>query len=142
MIAIRPARESDLDEIWRIQSACGQAAQWKPADYLQHQCLVAVDSAAREERTAGFTVARQTAPDELEILNLAVDPPFRRRGVARSLIQQLLADYRGSVFLEVRQSNFAARKLYHALGFEVISVRENYYNSPVESAIVMKFHSC
>jgi ribosomal-protein-alanine N-acetyltransferase len=94
------------------------------------------------ERIAGFAVARQTAPDELEILNIAVDPPFRRRGVARSLIQRLLANYRGTVWLEVRQSNGAARQLYHALGFQVNSVRENYYNAPPESAIVMKFHSC
>ena len=147
MISIRPATESDLDDIWRIQAAAGQAAQWNPADYLLHQCLVAVDSGAIGstagfERIAGFAVARQTAPDEIEILNVAVDPPFRRRGVARGLIRQLLANYRGTVWLEVRQSNTAARRLYHAFGFQVNSVRENYYSAPPESAIVMKFHSC
>jgi ribosomal-protein-alanine N-acetyltransferase len=147
VISIRPATESDLDEIWRIQAASGQAAQWNPADYLRYQCVVAVDSGAKGspagfERVTGFAVARQTAPDELEILNIAVDPPFRRRGVARSLIQQLLANYRGTVWLEVRQSNAAARQLYHALGFQVNSVRENYYSAPPDSAIVMKFHSC
>ena len=147
MISIRPATESDLDEIWRIQAASGQAAQWNPTDYLLHQCLVAVDSGAIGspagfERITGFAVARHTAPDELEILNVAVDPPCRRRGVARSLIQQLLNNYRGTVWLEVRQSNAAARQLYHALGFQVNSVRENYYSAPHESAIVMKLHSC
>jgi [ribosomal protein S18]-alanine N-acetyltransferase len=142
VISIRSASESDLDEIWRIQAVSGQAAQWNPADYLLHQCLVAVDPAAGVERMAGFAVARHTAPDELEILNVAVDPPYRRRGVARSLIQRLLTNYRGTVWLEVRQSNSAARRLYHALGFQVISVRENYYSAPPESAIVMKFHSC
>ena len=147
MISIRPARESDLDEIWRIQAASSQAAQWNPADYLLHQCLVAVDSGVMSsppdvERITGFAVARHTAPDELEILNVAVDPPCRRRGVARSLIQQLLANYRGTVWLEVRQSNAAARQLYHALGFQVNAVRENYYSAPHESAIVMNFHSC
>lgn len=142
MISIRSATESDLDEIWRIQAASGQAAQWNPADYLRYQCLVAVNSAGGVERIAGFAVARHTAPDELEILNVAVDPPCRRRGVARSLIQQLLANYRGTVWLEVRQHNSAARQLYHALGFQVNTVRENYYNAPPESAIVMKFHSC
>jgi ribosomal-protein-alanine N-acetyltransferase len=142
VIAIRPAQESDLDEIWRIQAASGQAAQWNPADYLQHECPVAVDSALEVERIAGFAVARRIAPNELEILNLAVDPPFRRRGVARALIQELLANVRGTAFLEVRQSNLAARKLYNGLGFQVIAVRQNYYNSPTESAIVMKFHSC
>jgi ribosomal-protein-alanine N-acetyltransferase len=134
----RSATEADLDEIWRIQSACGQAAPWNPADYLSHQCLVAMVN----ERIAGFAVARHTAPDEVEILNLAVDPLFRRRGIGRSLIQKLLANHAGSTFLEVRESNLAARKLYHSLGFEAIAVRKNYYNSSGESAIVMKFHSC
>ena len=138
MFSLRPATEADLDEIWRVQSASGQAAQWKPADYLLHECLVAVV----EERLAGFAVARRTAPDEIEILNVAVDPPLRRRGIGRSLIRELIGKTPGVTFLEVRQSNLAARKLYHSLGFEVIAVRPDYYSGPVESAIVMKFHSC
>jgi ribosomal-protein-alanine N-acetyltransferase len=95
-----------------------------------------------QDRLAGFAVARRTAADELEILNVAVDPPFRRRGVARRLVEQLLANFRGNVYLEVRASNVAARKLYHSLGFEAIGVRNDYYQAPGESAIVMKFHSC
>ena len=138
MIQIRPAAESDLDEIWRIQSTCLPAVQWKIADYLRHECRIATI----DDRIAGFAVARHTSPDEIEILNLAVDPPFRRRGVARGLITELLANFRGSVYLEVRQSNIAARKLYHSMGFEAIGVRKDYYDSPGESAIVMKFHSC
>ena len=138
MIEIRSAAEADLDEIFRIQSASPEAAQWNVAGYLSHECLVAV----AEGRIAGFVTARQTAPGEFEILNLAVDPPLRRRGVARSLLEKLLTGWRGSVFLEVRQSNVAARKLYHALGFEAVAVRANYYQSTGESAIVMKFYSC
>jgi ribosomal-protein-alanine N-acetyltransferase len=138
LITIRPATESDLDEIWNIQSQAGQAAHWRPADYLSHICLIAMIGG----RTAGFAVARRTAPDELEILNIAVDPRFRRRGVARKLIQEVLAGFEGTVFLEVRQSNAAARKLYHSLGFETMAVRKEYYSDSGEAAIVMKFHSC
>jgi len=138
MLSLRPATEADLDEIWRIQSAAGEAAQWKPADYLVHVCLVAT----MDGRLAGFAVARRTAPDELEILNVVVDLPFRRRGIARALITELIGKNPGTAFLEVRQSNFAARKLYHSLGFEAIGVRPDYYSQPMESAIVMKFHSC
>jgi ribosomal-protein-alanine N-acetyltransferase len=138
MFSIRPAAETDLDEIWRIQSASGEAAQWRPADYMQHICLVA----CVEERIAGFVVARRVAADEIEILSAAVDAPSRRRGAARALIQQLIGENPGSAYLEVRQSNVAARKLYHSLGFETIAVRQEYYSAPVESAIVMKFHSC
>jgi len=138
LITIRPAAESDLEDIWRIQSHAEQAAQWNPADYLSQLCVVAMVSGT----TAGFAVARSTAPDELEILNVAVDPPFRRRGVARKLIQEVLTGHPGAVFLEVRQSNVAARKLYHSLGFETIAVRKEYYSDSGEPAIVMKFHSC
>ncbi len=138
MHLLRPATEADLDEIWRIQAASGQAAQWKPADYLTHECLVATV----EGRLAGFAVARCTAADEIEILNVAVDPPFRQRGIGRTLIRELIGKNPGTVFLEVRQSNIAARKLYHSLGFEAAGVRQDYYSQPVESAIVMKFHSC
>jgi len=138
MHSLRPATEADLDEIWRIQAESGQAAQWKAADYLMHECLVAtVDG-----RLTGFAVARRTAPDEIEILNVAVDPASRRRGIGRSLIRGLIGKNPGIVFLEVRQSNIAARKLYHSLGFEVAGVRQDYYSQPMESAIVMKFHSC
>ena len=138
MVSLRPATEGDLDEIWRIQSVSDAAAQWKPGDYLRFRCIVATV----EGGLAGFAVARGTAPDEIEILNVAVDPPSRRRGIARRLIQELVKDHRGEVFLEVRQSNIAARKLYHSLGFEAAGIRQDYYSHPVESAIVMKFHSC
>ena len=138
MVSLRRATEGDLDEIWRIQSTCGQAAQWKPADYLMHECVVATV----EYRLVGFAVARRTSPDEIEILNVAVDPASRRRGIGRSLILELIGESPGSVFLEVRQSNMAARKLYHSLGFEAAGIRQDYYSEPMESAIVMKFHSC
>jgi len=138
MVSLRRATEIDLDEIWRVQSACGQAAQWKPADYLMHECVVATV----EDRLVGFAVARRTAPDEIEILNVAVDEASRRRGIGRSLIRELIGKSPGTVFLEVRQSNLAARKLYHSLGFEAAGIRPDYYSEPMESAIVMKFHSC
>jgi len=138
MVSLRPATEADLDEIWRIQSASGQASQWKPADYLLHDCMVATV----EDGLLGFAVARRTAPDEIEILNVAVDSASRRRGIGRSLVRELIGKSPGTVFLEVRQSNIAARKLYHSLGFEVAGVRQDYYSQPMESAIVMKFHSC
>ena len=92
---------------------------------------------------AGFLVSRQTfaggkdAPAEREILNLAVAPAFRRKGVATALLQEELA--RGGVhFLEVRESNRAALALYGKIGFVRAGRRVDYYRSPVEAAIVMK----
>jgi len=76
---------------------------------------------------------------------MAVRPLFRRHGVARRLLQSLLEEPLNIVFLEVRESNQAARYLYKSMGFQEVSVRRAYYRTPdglPESAIVMKFHSC
>ncbi len=79
--------------------------------------------------------------DELHILNLAVDQSFRRRGIAKKLVLSALkeAHQKGvkRAFLEVRSSNTAAKKLYSDLGFSGTSVRRDYYEEPIEDALVM-----
>jgi ribosomal-protein-alanine N-acetyltransferase len=128
----------DLDAIAAIQSASPEAAQWEPVDYFQYDLQVSVV----DGHVAGFLVARTLALGESEILNLAVAPEHRRQGIARSLVKTWLSGVTGDVFLEVRASNEAAQKFYKSLGFQVVSVRSEYYSSPAETAIVMKFHSC
>jgi len=138
MLAVRRGEPGDLAEIRAIQTASPQAAQWNVEDYLQHDLRIAVLNA----RVAGFLVSRTLAPGESEILNLAVAPEFRRRGLARALVDALVADAGGAVFLEVRASNAVARDFYKSMGFEEVTLRTGYYQDPPESAIVMKFHSC
>jgi ribosomal-protein-alanine N-acetyltransferase len=78
--------------------------------------------------------------DEAEIITVAVAPLYRRRGIARCLMEHMLrlADQtRASVYLEVRESNIPARNLYAALGFSETGVRKNYYTSPRENAVLM-----
>jgi len=137
-ILIRPAATEDLPEIGRVQCAAETASQWNPADYLAQECVVA----SRGGRVAGFIVVRVISPDETEILNVAVAPEFRRQGIAGRLVQYVLETHPGNVYLEVRQSNLAALKLYESRGFHQISRREKYYSDPAEAAIVMKFRSC
>ena len=48
----------------------------------------------------------------------------------------------GNFYLEVRESNQAARNLYKSMGFQEVNIRPEYYQFPLEAAIVMKFHSC
>ena len=134
---IRPATPSDLDAIVAIQNAASEASQWQPADYLQHDCFVALEAG----RPLGFVLSRQTAPGEREILNLAVIPAERRRGIARRLLESELSRGRNTWFLEVRESNVAALGLYQSLGFQQVGLREAYYHNPSESGIVMKFIS-
>ena len=138
MPAIRQGGAEDLAAVAAIQAASPQAAQWKPADYLTYRLLVAAGATG----VMGFVVARPVGGGELEVLNLAVAPEFRRRGVARQLLAALLEQYQGEFYLEVRESNLTAQMCYKSLGFQEVKRRPNYYESPNEAAIVMKFHSC
>lgn len=136
-ITVRKAKGADLEDLLRIQAQClPQAAEWSPGALLEWLagCLVAQVGG----RLAGFVLFRETAPSEREILNLAVDPAWRRRGVASRLIEEFLSLGEGDVFLEVRESNQAARAFYACWGFAQVGVRQGYYHRPVEDAAVMK----
>jgi|SRR6185437_4692323 len=138
MPVLRRAEAGDLDAIAAIQAASPEAAHWRPDEYLAYDCYVETC----DGQVVGFLCARRLSADEWEILNLAVEPNYRRRGVARRLLEWHRAVSPGSVFLEVRESNIGARKFYHSLGFQELSRRVEYYVNPPEAAIVMKFHSC
>ncbi len=133
---VRTAIAEDLAAIAEIQAHSPGASQWDPASYLNYDCTVAI-----ETHVLGFLVARQTAPGEREILNLAVDPSQRRRGVARKLLETELGREKTQWFLEVRASNQSALELYQSAGFRVTGRRESYYSNPPEPGIVMKFNS-
>jgi ribosomal-protein-alanine N-acetyltransferase len=138
MPVIRRGAPADLAEIAAIQAASPEAPQWNVADYLQYDFLVAVCGT----QVVGFLAFRTLAASEREILNLAVAPGSRRQGIARELWKSLLPGFSGSIYLEVRETNQAARNLYNSLGFEELSRRTGYYSFPPEAAIVMMFHSC
>ena len=136
-VVLRAAAREDLAAIAEIQRSAPEASQWPAADYLDHDCTVAEE----DGRVLAFLVTRHTAPGEREILNVAVEPAQRRRGLARRLLERELAGSSGEWFLEVRASNVMARKLYESLGFHETGRRENYYHAPPEQAIVMRFFS-
>jgi ribosomal-protein-alanine N-acetyltransferase len=90
---------------------------------------------------AGFCCWRRTAPGEAELLNIAVDPAFRRRGVASALLEALSAQAQGTVFLEVAEPNTAAITLYRRHGCEQVGLRIGYYGQGTINGIVMKKRS-
>lgn len=132
-LRMRDARDEDAVRIRAILSASPEAAQWQPDG-----CVVAEVSG----EVIALLAHRSTAADEHEILNIAVAPEWRRRGVARALLSQWLRRVRGGVFLEVRESNQAGRTLYESLGFTVRGVRPSYYANPPEAGIVMGLQTC
>ena len=105
------------------------------------------ESAADDERPPinGFVILRRTSEDEGELLQIAVGKAALRRGVADLLMNAALdhaaANSILSVFLEVRKSNEAAISLYKKHGFGAVRTRRDYYNDPVEDALVMSRHT-
>lgn len=89
----------------------------------------------------GYVIARDVL-DEAEVLNLGVVPARQRQGVGRTLVQRMLAQLRQggvtTVFLEVRESNAVARRLYGSLGFADVGRRRDYYRLPTEDAVILR----
>ena len=89
------------------------------------------------EEAAGFALLRHAAEEE-ELLLLAVSPQYRRRGIARRLLEMAMdqARARGTthLFLEMRDGN-PAERLYRSFGFEQIGRRPGYYRSAAEGPI-------
>lgn len=99
--------------------------------------LVAVEG----DRLAGY-VGSQSVMGWADMMNIAVDPVFRQRGVARGLVLELVARLKEQdvtcLTLEVRTSNEPAISLYHKLGFVQVGRRPNYYRNPKEDALILR----
>ena len=99
--------------------------------------VVALDG----DEVVGY-IGSQSSCDETDIMNIAVHPDCRRRGIAESLIDNLIKELknRGShaLMLEVRVSNDPAIALYEKLGFQQVGRRKNYYRNPKEDALILR----
>jgi ribosomal-protein-alanine N-acetyltransferase len=139
---IRVATLRDLNAIMDIE-ALSFSTPWSAeamAQEIERRDWSRVIVASVEGEVAGFMVY-WVVVNELHLLNLAVHPDWRRRGVGRSMVRFLveIADdsYLPSVFLEVRVSNKPAQKLYREFGFKPVAIRQHYYSDDGEDAIVM-----
>lgn len=139
---IRPATLADVAAIIAIEKKAVSAAHWNPEQYAkifahdsQRFCLVMEDPS----RLYGFLVARVLG-DECELENIVVAPADQRHGIGRALMAGLLTEAASrnakAIFLEVRESNTAARRLYANCGFVERGRRKSYYSDPVEDAIL------
>jgi ribosomal-protein-alanine N-acetyltransferase len=132
-VRIEPMQVADLPEVVAIERAAFGEKNRDEKHFLEEMGrpwsrLWVV----REQGSAvrGFLLS-WVVTDELQILDVAVDPQARRRGLGLALMHHALADARVSeirlVLLEVRASNLPALTLYERLGFERTRVRRSYY---------------
>ncbi len=89
-----------------------------------------------DDRVEGYIIWRKIL-GEVHILNLAVSPSHRRRGIGSGLLRKCLQEDADHFVLEVRKSNVAAIELYRKFGFRVVAEIKDYYSFPKEDALIM-----
>jgi len=144
LFVVRRASPGDLAAIASLEKIAF-TDPWSPAEFTRLVgfaniiFFVAFDVA--REMIAGYAIVSAVL-DEAEILNLAVSPSRRGMGVGGLLLDAGMSAAAAagatSAFLEVRESNAAARGLYASRGFSEISRRRRYYVKPVEDALVLR----
>jgi len=153
-VTIRLATTREVPEVIRLERRCLPAAHWSEQQYeelfrtgedaIGRLALIAVSTTSNDPQYAGkeilgFLVARHLAP-EWELENIVVAPETRGKGVGARLLEELLARAKqtnsDSVYLEVRESNLAARALYGKCGFQEAGRRKSYYANPSEDAVL------
>lgn len=141
-VVVRLATLADIDAVSVIESAAF-ADPW-PAEAFQAQLARSVvwfAVAELHDEVVGYVV-EIVVGDEAEIANIAVGSEYRGLGIGAKLLDSALheSQARGveSVYLEVRESNTAARRLYASRRFSKIGRRSGYYRNPPEDAIVLR----
>lgn len=142
MIRTRKLELGDLDAIERIERA-SYPAPWSRAMFtseLAKPSSISLAALDEHDRLLGYLVLSRFV-DAWHVMNVAVDPAWRRRGIASALLGRLFeltgADNRRGYTLEVRVSNHAAIRLYERFGFRSKGIRRGYYTDNREDALIM-----
>ena len=140
-VQIRSLRLADLEDVATIERRA-YATPWSPSMFASELakstsiCLGAVEGS----RLVGYAINSRYV-DAWHVMNVAVDPAYRGRGIATRLLQRLFEltadDGRRGYTLEVRVSNAAAISLYEKLGFARSGLRRGYYTDNREDALIM-----
>ncbi len=126
--AVAELEKQNFSEPWSEHSVRGELAN-KLALWL----------VAAEDGTVCGYVGSQTVLGEADMMNIAVAEGFRRRGIARMLVEELIRQLDATMLtLEVRASNAPAIALYESLGFVEVGRRKNYYRKPREDALILR----
>ena len=141
-LVIRRMAEDDLTTVEGIEQR-SFLSPWSHRAFMyeikENQFAVPL-VAVVDVRICGYIVA-WVVTDELHIGTIAVDESWRRRGIAKLLMDEVfkiaMARQCNRAYLEVRRSNESAQKLYERLGFQAVGVRPKYYTPQQEDAIIM-----
>ena len=142
MIRLEIMTDAHVAQVAELEKICF-SDPWSEKSVTSELCnplslwLVAMDG----DRVAGY-IGSQSVEGEADMMNVAVHPDYRRQGIARRLVEGLVAALREkgvySLALEVRASNAPAIRLYEGLGFSQVGLRPNYYRNPKEDAYILR----
>ena len=143
-VIVRPATAQDLAEVTALERRC-YSDPWPASAFASlpgnSQVSFVVARQPTDGALIGFAIAWFVL-DEGELANLAVAPEVRRKGIGRILLEMIIDDAQsrriGQLFLEVRESNVAARSLYAGESFLEIGRRKHYYRKPPEDALILR----
>ena len=138
---IEKMNAAHVSQIAQLEKLCFSDPWSEKSIESELSCRLSLWFVALEGETVVGYVGSQTVIDESDMMNIAVHPDYRRRGIAEKLIHALVSALgeKGShgLTLEVRASNEVAISLYKKYGFEKVGLRPAYYRNPVENAILM-----
>jgi ribosomal-protein-alanine N-acetyltransferase len=141
-VELRRLELRDLDAVEEIERA-SYPTPWSRAMFaaeLRKPSSLAIGAYRETGELVGYAIVSRYV-DAWHVMNVAVDPGYRRRGIARELLERLFeatsADPRRGYTLEVRVSNAEAIRLYEKMGFEARGVRRGYYTDNREDALIM-----
>ena len=138
---ILPMNESHVKQVAELEKICFSDPWSENSVASELNNPLSVWLVAEENGIVCGYVGSQTVLDETDMMNIAVHPDFRRKGIAAALIAELvrLLKERGSriLRLEVRESNAPAISLYETMGFTQLGFRKNYYRNPKENALIL-----
>lgn len=126
-------KDADLAEVVAIEKASFAAPKSESVfKEDEHKYLVAKDNG----KILGY-IGIEKISGEMHIINMAVQPDFRGKGIGKKLLEKALSP-KDVVFLEVRVSNLPAQKIYEHFGFKNVGIRKNYYQDNGENAYIMR----
>ena len=141
-------REGSLKDVVRVVSIEKRcfSSPWSPATLaimLTSSRIGSIVAEIDQRGVVGYAFWQRVL-DEAHLLNIAVDPEFRRRGIARRLLEKMIQICKDDgvmvIQLEVRKSNIPAIELYRSLGFVEVGVRKGYYEDNGEDALLMDLY--
>ena len=136
-----PMNESHVAQVAALEKLCFSDPWSETSIASELENPLSLWLIAEENGAVCGYVGSQTVLDETDMMNIAVRPDCRRKGIAAALIAELVSRLkaRGSriLRLEVREANFSAIALYKAMGFTQLGLRKNYYRNPKENALIL-----